>query len=136
MGFYSKDCHGCGHPALCVHAANDVNTWMTNVVVVQPEGVIVQGEYDGYGKVGKANVMADDGTVWHEACWTKAGRPTEYRGGSTWSADQGWWFTTEHDVPYPLPPTITIQHPFMTCPHCGDDVEVHEWLRVDTCDRV
>lgn len=112
MGFFSKDCHGCGHPALCEHAINAINAWMKDVVAVLPEGGMVQGTYDGYGHVGEGDclfgcgsgqpVLAGPVTVWHKACWERAGKPTDYKGDSTWSADQGWWFGTEHDMPEPV----------------------------------
>lgn len=101
MGFFSKDCHGCGHPALSEHATDYLNAWMNDVVAVLPTGDMVQGTYDGYGHVGGRPVIADPVTVWHEACWELAGKPTDYKGDSTWSADQGWWFGSQHDVPDP-----------------------------------
>lgn len=106
MGFFSQNCEGCGHPLLSVHAVNQINQWMVNVVAISPSGSIVRGEYDGYGRVIDGNITHDcavgyDSTTWHEACWLMAGRPSEYTGQSDWASDQGFFFTDEHDMAEP-----------------------------------
>lgn len=30
---------------------------------------------------------------------------------------------------------VTISLPWDTCPHCGDDVEIHEYINGESCDR-
>ncbi|MEO6156395.1 MAG: hypothetical protein ABIQ39_02060 [Ilumatobacteraceae bacterium] len=30
---------------------------------------------------------------------------------------------------------IRIHNPFASCPICGDDVEVHDWITTSDCDR-
>lgn len=29
-----------------------------------------------------------------------------------------------------------IKNPFASCPHCDDDVAVHEWITDEACDRM
>lgn len=106
MGFFSQDCEGCGHPALSPMATEDKNGWMSQVVVVTKNDSILRGEYDGYGRVGTwgddSPVIGSDNTVWHQACWEVADKPTDYRGASTDSADQGWFFDGDvHNLPDP-----------------------------------
>jgi hypothetical protein len=102
MGFFSKLCESCGHSLLSIYAANDINQWMTTVVAVLKNGSVIHGKYDGYGRIDDFDVIADhDATVWHRACWEVAGKPTDYRGNSTWADDQGYFFSDEHDVPDP-----------------------------------
>lgn len=126
MGFFSQDCERCGHPALSPYSAEGINWWMVHVVVIRPDGVILRGDYDGYGRllasdddcVLKGEIPEDqiddafdkavgfgfDGkpaTVWHYACWEVDGKPEDYRGDSRGSQDQGYFFGKEHDVPDP-----------------------------------
>lgn len=103
MGFFSQNCHRCGHPALSIFAADRINAWMVDVVVVTPNGSILKGDYDGYGRVdGRDAIGLDGNTVWHEACWEVAGSPTDYRGPSPHSDDQGWFFDDgAHSIPDP-----------------------------------
>lgn len=108
MGFFSQDCTGCGHPALSRHAVTPVNAWMVAVTVVTPDGQLISGEYDGYGRLdtsaGPRDAVGAANTVWHTDCWVAAGRPRQYRGPSPDSPDQGFFFDTEHDLPSPLGP--------------------------------
>ena len=65
-----------------------------------PAGVIA-GEYDGYGKiVAECGVIVTDidaGPVFHRACWTAAGEPTD-TAGMVWplpADDQGYFSSRE-----------------------------------------
>jgi hypothetical protein len=105
MGFFSANCKGCGHPALCEGATNrnGINLWMKDVVALAPNGSILIGEYDGYGRVGEyEEAIGFHGTaVWHQACWEVAGKPS-YDGESAHADDQGWFFDDpEHDMADP-----------------------------------
>lgn len=105
MGFWSKLCNRCEHPALCREACDEdgTNTWMSQVVVINPDGSFHGGEYDGYGRVGDAeDVLADDVTIWHRACWELSGRPLDFDGAADWADDQGWFFEDgAHSIPDP-----------------------------------
>ena len=115
MGLFSFDCLGCGHPMLSLLAANAVNKWMNLVVAILPDGRVIDGSYDGYGRVGdhKTNLAAvgtwDDvgehhngPACYHRACWLDAGRPKTWKKQSQRSDDQGWFFLKgAHDMPEP-----------------------------------
>lgn len=92
MGFFSQDCTGCGHPLLSPAATIDVNRWMSTGVAIAPNGDIRSGDYDGYGNLDGSDAVGFDATVWHRACWLNAGQPIDYRGASSSSEDQGWFF--------------------------------------------
>lgn len=107
MGFFSWDCERCGHPMLCDSAATEGNDWMTDVVVMQKNGSRLMGEYDGYGRVDGVEIDWSDGEpqCYHRDCWEADGRPGYHSacGGSTSSADQGWFFDDgEHNEDSPL----------------------------------
>ncbi|ORW08133.1 MULTISPECIES: hypothetical protein [Mycolicibacter] len=102
MGFFSSDCEGCGHPLLSQMATETVNAWMNLGVAIKRDGSILKGAYDGYGQLGNYDYAIEDATVWHQACWAAAGSPTDYRGESKPSADQGWFFADgTHDMTEP-----------------------------------
>lgn len=102
MGFFSQDCALCGHPMLSPQATIQINRWMSEGVAVALTGDVHSGEYDGFGRLGGADAVGFDATVWHRACWVIAGRPTDYRGASESSADQGWFFgDDEHAIEEP-----------------------------------
>ena len=108
MGFFSWDCKACNHPALSAHAiAEDaVNVWMKKVVVLTPNGSVIIGEYDGYGRIEGDDYseyeLVGETELWHYACWIKAGKP-EYSGPSDDSDDQGWFFDPgDHDMEEPI----------------------------------
>jgi hypothetical protein len=111
MGLFSWECRYCGHPLLCDAAVTrGVSDWMTQAVAVLKDETVIQGEYDGYGRVGSQDTWrrfggADPGAapdVYHLACWRLVGltgRPRTYQGGSERAADQGWFFDEgAHDV--------------------------------------
>ena len=106
MGFFSWNCKVCGHPMLCSMATEHKNGWMERVVVIQPNGSILRGYYDGYGRVNDVEIEftyhTHEPECYHEHCWEKAGKPVKYTGGSRASADQGWFFDDgEHNIDPP-----------------------------------
>ena len=96
MGFYSWDCKVCGHPMLSVYALEDKNEWMNHVVVIEEDGSILQGEYDGYGRVDDEDIESYKPECYHEHCWELAGKPTKYTKGSRSARDQGYFFPDDH----------------------------------------
>lgn len=110
MGFFSWNCRGCGHPMLSEYATNETNEWMRDVVVLEKSGNVYTGKYDGYGRVGGAEIhiqwenskLLNGPCCWHKACWEKAGKP-EYDEQSKMSDDQGYFFDDEHDMEEPIP---------------------------------
>lgn len=95
MGFFSQDCEYCGHPLLCASATQGNNKWMTQGVVILPSGSIIMGHYSGYGELDDCRcvgVLGMENTVYHKACWEHIGKPSEHKGASRISKDQGWFF--------------------------------------------
>jgi len=104
MGFFSWNCKVCGHPMLSHYAINEKNAWMNNVVVIEPDGSILKGEYDGYGRVNgrEMGLGGNNAECYHRACWEKAGKPIDYTEGSESAADQGYFFDDPaHDMDPP-----------------------------------
>ncbi|MFQ2879905.1 hypothetical protein PJJ85_15490 [Mycobacterium kansasii] len=115
MGFYSSNCLDCGHPLLSDRATNEINAWMNLGVAITRDGSLLKGSYDGYGTLTSPDghtyqyVVGSNTTVWHQACWLVNGSPTDYRGESLSSEDQGWFFAdTVHDL---AEPTIAATGP-------------------------
>lgn len=111
MGFFSFDCKECGHPMLCNYSSDEeINGWMKEAVVLEPNGSRLIGEYDGYGRVGGSSYadgdIGDDAVWLHQACWEVAGKPERdaFDGPSDHSADQGYFFDREHDM---IDPRVT-----------------------------
>ena len=104
MGFFSWDCKECDHPLLSPYSTNSINGWMNSAVVIESNGSILKGDYDGYGRIDIQDIGWEDGEpcCYHEACWEKAGKPTEYK-PSTPSSDQGFFFDEgAHNMEAPL----------------------------------
>jgi len=116
MGFFSKDCKGCGHPLLSLPACTPLTAWMADVAVVFPDGVDC-GEYDGFGGIiataeEREQEMATEPTIqnpciaWHLDCFELAGSPRKFDAtdASPFSDDQGWFFTrgVDHYIVSPL----------------------------------
>lgn len=104
MGYFSYNCKTCQHPALSAQAADhEINTWMTDCVVLFENGDRVSGEYNGYGRVGIYSAADQEveyvaPCLYHRACWEIAGKP-DYSGPSTDADDQGWFFNDgDHDM--------------------------------------
>lgn len=110
MGFFSQECRGCEHSAISIHAANDANTWMTNIVTLNPDGTTILGEYDGYGRIETTtgSIVEDavgyGAEIWHQDCWKATGSPA-YTGPSPDSDDQGYFF---EDADYNHQPPTTL----------------------------
>ena len=103
MGLFSWDCKECEHPMLSEYATNNINQWMNDVVVIESNGCILKGSYDGYGRVGQAEIslsfsgyeFTNEPGCYHRACWEKAGSPNEYS-PSQGSDDQGFFFDEDN----------------------------------------
>ena len=114
MGFFSRDCLGCGDS---VKAPFDLPTqlaWQGECVAILPDGSEVSGTYDGYGRVcsrpsdatlvdpqregetvtlpALAEAGEPDFSFWHQRCWLDVGRPG-YSRPSVNSRDQGFFYT-------------------------------------------
>ena len=97
MGFSSKQCQECEYSILSNYVTTATNHWMNHVVAITPDERIVTGSYDGYCRIVDEDEESDndsffEATVYHEACWIAAGRPSGYLGEGNWSEDQGYFF--------------------------------------------
>ena len=108
MGFFSWNCNECNHPMLNSYAANNINSWMSNVVVIEADsGSLMRGEYDGYGRVDGREIrlvlldeVESEPCCYHDACWDQAGKPTTYIPSAP-AEDQGFFFYDEHNMERP-----------------------------------
>jgi hypothetical protein len=111
MGVFSWTCPHCDHSIL-VHAHRGINEWMTKAVVLEPCGDRMSGTYDGYGNLDDGEItdaMYSGAIMAHLACWEVAGSPefgfyADKGLTSESAADQGYFFSTEHDL---IDPRIT-----------------------------
>jgi hypothetical protein len=122
-------------------ATNDLNSWMSQVVVITQNNSILQGTYDGYGRVETGSETFEDAVGWdnevyHKACWILEGRPTTFTAKSDHSADQGWFFDDDdYMIPEPKGMSdIGVVHEDvvdgLVCPKC-DNVDVDEFNFVE-----
>jgi len=96
MGFFSWDCKKCGKSmrSSCV-AGDDL---LSKVIVLEKDGSILKGEYDGYGRVlteyneHEIDFHGDEEPeCYHQHCWEEAGKPTKWSESSECSYDQGFF---------------------------------------------
>ena len=100
MGFFSYKCERCGHPALSAQACDrEINGWMEHIVAITRKNNLYAGEYDGYGRVGSADLRDSVFTLYHRACWELEGAPTSFVREAAHAPDQGWFFDDgDHDM--------------------------------------
>ena len=106
MGCFSWDCKACGHSVRASHATNKTSTWLSEAVMVEPDGNAFRGTYDGYGSLksrgGRELDMSEgDGApcLYHQACFDLLGKPA-HSGPSRSARDQG-HFVGEYDPKKP-----------------------------------
>jgi hypothetical protein len=103
MGFFSWDCPGCKHSIRHSHAVNDDSAWLSEAVLVEPDGSTARGLYDGYGRLemrsGRSIELGDSPLLYHEACYDLTGKPS-YAKPSRSAWDQG-HFVGEYDPKKP-----------------------------------
>lgn len=116
MGFFSAECVECHKSVVAPYKLTPIMQWMNECTIIKPDGTFIQGAYNGYGAVEgtdddywgpeedrpDAEVVFGDyvdntyakvvATVWHTACWRRAGEPREHRGPSATAEDQGFFF--------------------------------------------
>jgi len=93
MGFFSQECIECGDSVIAPYDMPKGMEWQNDAVCVTPNGSILRGEYDGYGRVDNhEEAIWSDNTVYHLRCWAEAGKPLDYRGPSNPAGDQGYFY--------------------------------------------
>ena len=131
MGMFSWDCDHCGHPLIAPFNIQKHNSWMADAVALLPNGALMKGDYDGYGRINGTNIH-DDGEpqVFHIKCWEAVGKPDKFKSSSRSAADQGHFYgEEEHDSPPPGEPGFfhaDAKRPKATCPRCGRD-DARQW---------
>ncbi len=51
MGFFTSKCKKCRKSIVAPYDLSTGLTWLNHVVAIRPDGFIIVGEYDGYGRV-------------------------------------------------------------------------------------
>lgn len=87
MGMFSWECEVCKKSLQSVIATDDIDR-IVSVAITNTEEV-VQGEYDGYGRIDGVDVCDSQPTCYHQKCWDAAGQPEFYLGPSAVADDQG-----------------------------------------------
>jgi len=65
MGLFSWDCDGCGHPMLMPSNTNRVNRWMSDCLVITNAGEVIEGHYDGYGRLDGVDIRPES-PAWYD----------------------------------------------------------------------
>ncbi len=97
MGFFSWNCKGCNYSIKSEYGLPKDLSYMKEAVYLTPNGSVVIGEYDGYGRINDKGCETEidwesgEAELWHRKCWEKAGKPS-YEGPSTDAEDQGYFY--------------------------------------------
>jgi hypothetical protein len=94
MGLFSWNCKKCDH-SIKVAPTPDGWQYMNEATYLKPNGSVVIGEYDGYGRIDGCEIDWESGEpeVWHKRCWENAGKPS-YTGPSKHADDQGYFYNS------------------------------------------
>ena len=98
MGLFSWNCKKCGHSIKSPYQIPTGWEYMNEAVLLEPNGTIIVGQYDGYGEIDGHPVHWESGEpeMWHKLCWDNEGNP-EYSGGSDSASDQGYFYDDPTD---------------------------------------
>ena len=126
MGLFSWDCKYCLHPLIMPSNAESKNRWMSQVVALLPNGDVLKGDYDGYGRVAGGEIHGGgEPEVYHDRCWERIGKPTTFTKASRSSTDQGHFYNDGvHNSPPPGEEgffNADEMRPKETCPACGTE---------------
>jgi len=128
MGVFSWNCEVCGQSIKSPFGERSCTppqavAWQNKLVAILPDGKVLRGYYDGYGRVNdgpgpwplthEGESVLDqktgpwdytqrkqhgDPAVWHLKCYEHAGEPTEYPGPSHPADDQGHFYSLADEV--------------------------------------
>ena len=98
MGLFSWQCKKCDHSIKSPYNVPAGWEYMTECVVLGTGNTMLEGEYDGYGRIDayEINWGDDEPEMWHKKCWENAGKP-QYSGESDSAEDQGFFFADPTD---------------------------------------
>ena len=93
MGLFSWNCKHCDHSIKSPYNLPAGWEYMNEAVLLEPNGNIITGDYDGYGRIDDREVNWETGEpeLWHKKCWENAGKP-QYSGESDSAEDQGFFY--------------------------------------------
>ena len=95
MGLFSWQCKKCDHSIKSPYNLPTGWEYMNECVLLEPDGAIIMGEYDGYGRIGpeerEVNWESGEPEMWHKKCWENEGKP-QYSGESDSAEDQGFFY--------------------------------------------
>tara|TARA_S200002703_G_C3781584_1_gene240830 strand:- start:765 stop:1058 length:294 start_codon:yes stop_codon:yes gene_type:complete len=91
MGFFSWNCKGCGESIKAPCDIPKTMMWQNYCVVLLPNGSVIIGSYDGYGRVEGWEYEDGEHEMWHKQCWHSADKPS-YSGPSQHASDQGFFY--------------------------------------------
>lgn len=95
MGFFSWECKHCGQSIKSPYQT--IPAWHNHATAILSSGSLIQGAYDGYGKIGGADITDTQPTMYHTKCWEAIGKPTDYKGESESARDQGHFYDSPCD---------------------------------------
>ena len=93
MGFFSSDCRGCNQSIKSPYDMDEDIRWQNEMVCLsESTEVVIQGNYDGYGRTDiGGDIPGDFDEWWHKKCWISADRP-KYTKASNHAQDQGFFY--------------------------------------------
>ena len=105
MGFYSWQCRGCSESVKAPYDLPKALEWQNDIVALQASSELLQGRYDGYGRVVTevgffyersrelwVELPYEGVEYWHHRCWKAAGSPKSYTAVSLPAEDQGFFY--------------------------------------------
>ncbi len=110
MGFFSRKCKVCERSIKAPYNISEKDFWQNRIVAVLPDGKIMEGDYDGYGRIDTSCGVVNADPVelpkygeaqadwYHERCYEAAGHPSEYTGGSDDAPDQGFFYERDEET--------------------------------------
>jgi len=118
VGVFSWNCKSCERSIL--NHMIDMDGVYCQATVIFPDGSIIHGSYDGYGRIGGRQLndclTGDNGTFYHTSCWRGEGSPLDYAGPSDPAEDQGHFVDLQDYYG-----CKKCGHTFCkTCDHCGE----------------
>ena len=113
MGFFSSKCKVCERSIKAPYNITEDLFWQNRIVAVLPDGKIIEGDYDGYGRIDRSCDEAAAGLDeavelpkhgepqadwYHKRCHEAAGHPGQYTGGSDDAQDQGFFYERQGET--------------------------------------
>jgi hypothetical protein len=100
MGLFSWNCKHCEESIKAPYDLPKEIAWQNECVLVESDGNVISGTYDGYGGIESSVFEEVSGSpeFWHEKCWNEYGKGWEYSVPSTPAEDQGYFFKWDEET--------------------------------------